>query len=141
MNTKVTMTEMLAVWIAGIKETAKLDMADTHTKIPEATIYWFGPTINKPFSIVAGWKKMFKEDFSDIFCCSKSQPEYVMCVKVVVNNGPCNTDFESMPTPVCGESELDDTCIPLEWDDDPKIAAMFFEHEWERIMKEHKEDI
>ena len=138
---KVTIKQQLAIWITGLKEAAKLDMEDTHTKRPGATIYWFGPTVNSPFSIVAGWKKMFKEDFSDLFCCSNTYPEYVMCIKVVVNNGPCNTDFDSLPTPMYGEDELDDTCIPLEWDDSPEAAAEFFLMEWERIMKEHGEEI
>jgi len=84
---------------------------------------------------------MFKEDYSDLFCCSKSQPEYVMCVKIVKNDGPyAYTDFEAMNMPTNRFGEVDDTCIPLEWDDSPEYAAEFFLHEWERIMREQEAD-
>ena len=125
MNTNITI-ENLAVWIRGIKECAKQDVSEQ--------IFWFVPTMNKRFSIIAGWKKMFKEDYSDLFCCSKSQPEQVMCVKIVVNSDICCPDFESMNMPTDSFGNVDDTCIPLEWDDSPEAAAAFFLCEWERHM-------
>jgi hypothetical protein len=133
MNTKIT-TEKLAVWIAGIKECAKQD--------DKAQVWWFVPTWNKPFCIVAGWQKMFTNgDFSDVFCCSKSRPEYAMCLKIVVNDGKLDPDFASLTMPVDKNNEVDDTCVPLEWDDNPECAAEFFMHEFERIMEEHGEEI
>lgn len=121
----------LATWIDNLKELAK---ADTET-----VVHWFGQTANAPFSIVGGWQKMFKEDYSDMFCCSKSQPEYVMCVKIVINDGQTCPDFESLNMPTDRFGNVDDTCIPLEWDDSAEAAAPFFLCEWERIMNEHQE--
>ena len=128
MITKFTKEE-LAIWIAGIKECAKQDT--------EKQTFCFIPTINSPFSIVAGWKHM---PLPDVFCISKSHPEYVMCVKIVVNDEQhCCFDSFNMPTDKNGV--VDDTCIPLEWDDAPEAAAEFFMHEWERIMSEYADQI
>ena len=122
--------ESLTTWISDIKNTAKEDL--------DISICWFGPTAKEPFSIIGGWQKMFQEDYSDLFCCSKSNPEYVMCVKIAKNEGPyAYADFESLSMPTDSEGMVDDTCIPLEWDDSPEAAAEFFMHEWERIMREH----
>lgn len=138
MTTKITnyseTIKKLAAWIEDIKEAAKDDNC--------FSIAWFEDTENKPFSIVAGWEKRFtNQDFSDLFCCSKSHPEYVMCVKVAINEGPyAYTDFEAMNMPSNPETgDVDDTCIPLEWDDSAEAAAIFFLGEWERIMQEHEE--
>ena len=128
MNTKITV-EGLAEWIDGIKEAAKDDIY--------FSIAWFGPTVTTPFSIIAGWQKI-DYSFSDMFCCSKSHPEYVMCIKIAVNED--NTwyrDFESMNMPTDAFGNVDDTCIPLEWDDSAEAAAQFFLGEWERISAEH----
>ena len=134
MNTKFTI-EQLAAWIKGIKQAAKEDAT--------FSIAWFPMTQNLPFSIVAGWQEYFtNDDYSDVFCCSKSQPKYVMCLKVAENKGPyAYIDFDAIDMPVDKSGEVDDTCIPLEWDDSPKAAAFFFMGEWERIMKEHEEEI
>ncbi len=133
MNTKIT-TESLTTWIEDIKEAAKEDTS--------FSIAWFKETEDKPFSIIAGWQKMFQEDYSDVFCVSKSHPEYVMCVKVAINDGPyAYTDFDAMTMPLDKYGEVDNTCIPLEWDDPAEVAAEFFLMEWERIMKEHGEEI
>lgn len=131
---KITI-ESLAKWIEDIKEAAKDDTS--------FSIAWFKDTKDKPFSIIAGWQKMFTEnDFSDVFCCSKSHPEYVMCIKVAVNEGPYTyVDFEDMAMPVDKNGEVDDTCIPLEWDDPAEVAAQFFMMEWERLLKEHSKEI
>lgn len=123
----------LATWIEDIKEAAKEDTT--------FSIAWFRETEDKPFSIVAGWQKMFTEDYSDTFCVSKSHPEYVMCVKVATNEGPyAYADFDAMTMPLDKNGDVDDTCIPLEWNDSSEAAAQFFQMEWERIMKEHEED-
>jgi hypothetical protein len=134
MNTKFTVEE-LATWIAHIKEAAKNDTQET--------IFWFTPTINSPFCIVAGWSRMFDQDtsYSDIFCSSPSQPEYVMFIKVAENPDQLVLDFDFMDMPIDKSGEVDDTCVPLEWSDSPKYAAEFFLHEWERIMEEYAEQI
>ena len=130
MITTSTTIKNLAAWIEDIKEAAKDDNS--------FSIAWFKDTEDKPFSIVAGWQKMFDKDYSDLFCCSKSHPEYVMCLKIVENDGPyAYTDFDAMNMPTDQLGNVDDTCIPLEWDDSAEAAAAFFLCEWERIMTEY----
>lgn len=132
MNTN--MLKNLTSWVEDIKEAARDDTS--------FSIAWFQDTEGSPFSIIAGWQKMFKEDYSDTFCCSKSCPEYVMCIKIAINEGSyACVDFDVMNMPLDEYGEVDDTCIPLEWDDLPEIAAQFFLMEWERIMEEHGETI
>ena len=132
MTTNTTIKN-LAAWIDDLKEAAKDDSC--------FSIAWFKDTIDSPFSIVAGWQKMFNEDYSDLFCCSKSEPEYVLCIKIAKNEGPyAYTDFDIMNMPTDKFGNVDDTCIPLEWDDSSDAAAAFFLCEWERIMNEYKED-
>ena len=125
--------DKLALWIESVKTIAENDT--------DITILWFIPTIDKPYAIVAGWQKMFDKDYSDLFCCSKSHPEYVMCIKVAVNDGMQKFDLDSFDMPVDSSGNVDDTCIPLEWDDSAELVAEFFMHEWERIMTEHGEEI
>jgi hypothetical protein len=133
MNTKFT-KEQLAVWIAGLKEFAKQDV--------EKPVFWFVPTMSKPFSIIAGWQKMFTTgDFADLFCCSKSRPGYVMCLKIVETTELVSLDFDNFIIPFDKNHEVDDLCIPLELDDSPEAAAEFFLSEWERIMEEHGKEI
>jgi hypothetical protein len=129
---KITI-ESLTKWIKDLKEAAKKDES--------FSIAWFGDTKDEPFSIIGGWLDGFSEDYSDIFCMSKSNPSYAMCIKIAINEGPyAYTDFEIMNMPVDPVTkEVDNTCIPLEWDDDPEYAAQFFLSEWERIMKDHTE--
>ena len=125
---KITI-ESLAAWIEDIKEAAKDDTS--------FSIAWFKETEDKPLSIVAGWQKMFTEDndYSDIFCISKSHPEYVMCIKIAENDGPyAYTDFDAMNMPTDEFGDVEDTCMPLEWSDPPEVAAQFFLMEWERLM-------
>ena len=134
MNTTNEIIQKLAAWIDDIKEAAKDDYA--------FSVAWFPETQKEHFSIVAGWQKMFDKDYSDLFCCSKSEPEYVMCVKIVVNEGPyAYADFDSLNMPTDAWGNVDDTCIPLEWDDSAEAAATFFLCEWERIMEEYKEEV
>lgn len=134
MNTKNTaMLNNLTEWIEEIIEAAKDDNC--------FSIAWFKGTENKPFSIIGGWMEGFSEDYSDLLCISKSNPKYAMCIKIAVNEGPyAYTDFEMMDMPINKEGDVDDTCIALEYNDDPKATAEFFLGEWERIMREYGED-
>ena len=130
---KITI-ESLAQWIEDIKEAAKEDTS--------FSIAWFKETEDKPFSIVAGWTEGAFEDYSDIFCVSKTEPKYVMAIKIAINEGPyAYTDFDAMSIPLDKYGEIDSACIPLEWNDSPEAAAQFFLMEWERIMEEHGEEI
>lgn len=123
--------ESLAKWIEDIKEAAKEDTS--------FSIAWFKETEDTPFSIVAGWTEGAFEDYSDIFCVSKTEPKYVMAIKIVINEGPyAYTDFDAMSIPLDKCGEIDSACIPLEWNDSPEAAAQFFLMEWERIMEEHE---
>lgn len=129
MNNKFTI-DSLTVWITGIIESAKKD--------ENCQVYWFVPTMRSPFSIVAGWQKL--PNMPEVFCTSKSQPEYVMSIKVIENDNQICPDFDSLLMPTDTHGEVDDTCMPLEWDDPAELAAQFFFIEWERIMTEHVED-
>ena len=129
MNNKVTV-ESLAKWIEDLKEAARDDHA--------FSIAWYKETENAPFSIIGGWLSGFSADYADLLCMSKSNPEYAMCVKIAVNEGPyAYTDFEIMNMPVNEEGEVDDTCISLEYDDDAESLAQFLIMELERITKEY----
>ena len=133
MKTNTTTLKNLAEWIESLKGFAEGDH--------ELSISWFKDTKNEPFAIIGGWQKMFQEDYSDLFCCSKAQPEYVMCVKIAENKGPyAYADFDAMDMPTDCYGNVDDTCIPLEWDDSAEAAAAFFLCEWERIMEEYEVD-
>jgi hypothetical protein len=130
MNTVFT-KEDLVNWIESLKGFAEGDH--------ELLISWFKGTKDQPFSIIGGWMECFsdKSEVDDLFCCSKSNPKYVMCVKIAVNEGPyAYTDYEIMNMPydqVTGD--VDDTEQMLEWEDDPEELADFLTHEWERIME------
>lgn len=132
MNTKFTI-ESLAAWIEELKEAAKKD--------EQFSISWFKGTKDEPFSIIGGWDGRFSESMADILCSSNGDPSYAMCVKIAVNEGPyAYTDFEIMNMPINPETkEVDDTCIALEWEDDPMLTAEFFMSEWERIKVEYDE--
>lgn len=119
--------EALAGWINGLIQAAKED--------EQFSVSWFIPTKETPFSIVGGWMDGFAPDESNLFCQSKSNPTWAMCVKIVVNEGPyAYCDFETLDMPIDDHGEVEDTCIALEWEDDTIAAAEFFAHEWERLM-------
>ena len=130
MNTKFT-KEQLTAWIEEIKEAAKDDTT--------FSIAWFNGTKDSPLAIVAGWAPLFsdKSEVNDLFCCSKSHPEYVMCIKIAKNEGPyVYIDYEFMNMPTDPETEeVENTEVMLEWDDPSDYAAEFFMHEWERLME------
>ena len=135
MNTKFT-KEQLAAWIEDIKKAAKEDQS--------FSIAWFKPTEDEALSIIAGWQECFADnsEVDDLFCCSKSNPRYVMCIKIAENDGPYDyTDYEIMNMPYDRVTkEVEDTEIMLEWDDPADYAAEFFMHEWERLMEIYGEN-
>lgn len=127
MNSSNKMLCNLAEWISFLMEEASRDT--------ENTVYWFKGTKDMPFCIVGGWSEGFDEEYSDLLCISKSNPKYAMCVKIAVNDGGViYTDFDSLNMPTGRGDEVDDTCIALEYADDPVEAAQFFWSEFERIM-------
>ena len=118
------------------------DTIESAVKDETFDISWFNGTKDAPFSIIAGWERGFSENYADLICISKSNPEYAMCIKIVINERPyAYTDFELMNMPCSADGTVDDTCVALQWEDDPVEAAQFFLGEWERIMKEHGEEI
>jgi hypothetical protein len=132
MSIKFTL-ESLTEWVRSLMDRAKKD--------DQFSVSWFPGTKNEPFNIVGGWVEGFSEDYSDLLYISKSEPEYAMCIKIVENEGPyAYVDFETLNMPYDRETnEVDDTCIALEYEDNPEETAAFFLGEWERIMKEHGE--
>ena len=135
--TKVTeyqrKVERLAQWLSALIEAAKDDEG--------FCIAWYKETENEPFSIIGGWMEGFSKDYDDVLCISKSNPEYAMCVKIAINEGPyAYTDFELMNMPVNAEGDVDDTCIALDYDEDVEGLAQFLWGEWERIMKEYNKE-
>jgi hypothetical protein len=135
MTTKFT-KEQLAAWIEDIKEAAKDDTS--------FSIAWFKPTADEALSIIAGWQECFADtsEVDDLFCVSKSNPKYVMCIKIAENDGPyAYTDYEVMNMPYDRVTEeVEDTEIMLEWTDPADYAAEFFMQEWERLMKLYGEN-
>lgn len=133
MNTKFTIEELTA-WVRSLIEDAKKD--------DQFSVAWFPGTKNSSYSIVGGWESGFSADYNDLLCISKSNPEYAMCIKIVENEGPyAYADFEILDMPYNRETnEVDDTCVALEFEDNPEETAAFFMMEWERITKEHVED-
>ena len=127
------MLKNLTKWIESLKEDAQNDNS--------YSIAWFGDTKNEPFSIIAGWAAGFSPDYSDHICISKSNPDYAICIKIAVNEGPyAYTDFEIMNMPITDSGDVDDTCVALEYDDDAEELAEYFLGEWERITNEYKEE-
>lgn len=124
----------LATWIEGLIESARNDET--------FSISWFNGTKDYPFSIIGGWAEGFGEHLADIMCVSKSDPKYGMCVKIAINEGSyAYTDYEIMNMPVGKNGEVDDTEQGLEWEDDSESLAAWLLCEWERIMKEHGEEV
>ena len=120
--------EQLIDWIESIRKAAKDDES--------FSIAWFKPTKNCPFAIIAGWQELDELEGEDSFCRSKSQPKYVMAIKVAENDGPyAYTDYEIMNMPWDSESgDVDDTEVFLEWDDPVDYMADHFMAEWSRVM-------
>lgn len=119
--------EALAGWIKGLQQAAKED--------EQFSVSWFIPTKESPFSIVGGWLEGFDPSQADLFCQSKSNPTYCMCIKIIVNEGNyAYCDFETLNMPMDADDEVDDNCIALEWEDDSEKVAEFYMYEWEWLM-------
>ena len=127
--------EQLIDWIKGIRKAAKDDES--------FSIAWFEPTKTYPFAIIAGWQELDEPEGEDSFCRSKSQPKYVMAIKVAENDGPyAYTDYEIMNMPWDSYSgDVDDTEVFLEWDDPVDYMADHFIAEWRRVMKKYGADV
>ena len=129
MDTK-NMTTALVGWIKGLQQAAKED--------EQFSVSWFLPTKEQPMAIVGGWSDGYDPADADLFCLSKSNPTFGMCIKVVVNEGPyAYCDFETLNMPMEPNGEVDDTTLTLEWEDNPEVLAKFYIHEWERLMKDN----
>ena len=125
--------EALAGWIKGLILAAKED--------EQFSVSWFIPTKESQFSIVGGWLNGFDPSQADLFCQSKSNPTYCMCIKIILNEGPyAYCDFETLDMPVSIDGEVDDNCFALEWDENPEALANFFMTEWEQLMDTLKEE-
>lgn len=128
MNTNFTINELTA-WIGGLQDAAKND--------ENFSVAWFKPTKDSPIAIIGGWLGgNCPEENADLFCESKSNPGYIMSVKIIENKGPyAYADFEILDMPIEVSGEVDDTCFLLEWDEDPSCIAIFFWGEWQRMME------
>lgn len=127
-------TKNLASWIKGLMETAEKDEC--------ISISWFKDTEDSPIAIVGGWQSGYDSSNSDIFCHSKSHPEYAMCIKIAHNPENCAyIDYEMMYMPEEAEGEVDDTEITLEWQDIPEALADFFAQEYERVYKNYEKGV
>lgn len=125
--------EQLTTWIADLQKAAKND--------EQFLVDWFKRTKESPFSIVGGWLGGFAPSEADLFCQSKSEPTYCMCIKIIVNEGNyAYCDFETLDMPMTEDGEVDDNCIALEWKDDPAKVAEFFMIEWEQLMDTLREE-
>ena len=134
MNTRNTISK-LAMWIASLQVSAEND--------DRFDVAWFNETKNEKFAIVGGWMESgFTAADRDIFCLSKSNPKYVMAVKVVINDGPyayCDFETLNMPRDINNSDEVDDTLFILEWDTNAEALATFIYGEWERITQDYRE--
>lgn len=120
----------LAEFLQSLIECAKKDEI--------LSISWFKDTENERFCIVGGWCGGFSEDYSDVFCISKSSPEYAMSVKIAINEGPyAYTDFEMMSVPLTEDGTIAGPFVTLEWDEDVESLAAFLLSELEWINKEY----
>lgn len=129
--------DQLIDWIEAIRQAAREDES--------FCIAWFKPTESFPFAIIAGWHELdeFEGEDSFGFCRSKSQPKYVMAIKIAENEGPyAYTDYEIMNMPWDRETgDVDNTEIFLEWDDPVDYMADHFRAEWIRLMRVAGENI
>ena len=119
--------EQLVTWIVGLKKSVERD--------ENFSISWFGPTKNMVTCIVGGWSAGFNPADADLFCLSRSNPTFGMCVKVVVNpRSDVLTDFDRLDMPVDSAGEIEDSTIVLEHDMDIEGLADFITSEWDRLI-------
>jgi hypothetical protein len=131
MNTSFT-TKELAMWIAGLQVSAEKD--------EQFLVDWFPSTKDSPVSIIGGWQGgNYPGVNADLFCTSKKNPDQIMCIKIIINKGPyAYADFECLDMPIDTSGEVDNTCLMLEWDDDPERVATFFWGEWLRMSEAYE---
>ena len=97
-------------------------------------VSWFDDTKDDSISLVGGWSEGFSEDFNDILYISKSSPNYALCVKIAVNEGPyAYVDFDTLDMPTSSDGTVEDTCIVIERNEDISGLASFLVCELERI--------
>lgn len=128
MDTK--MIKDLVEWLKSLIEVAAKD---------ETILYsLFEGTENEPYAIAGGWDNGYG-NLDGVTCNSKEAPDYAMCVKIIINDGPwAYNTFEFLNMPYDKETgEVDNTCIALEWEDNLEELALWLATEWERIMKEN----
>lgn len=127
-----TFTKELASWIAGLIDSAKND--------EHFDVAWFKRTEESTVSIIGGWLGgNYVGVNDDLFCTSKSNPDQIMCVKIIINRGPyAYADFETLNMPIDPKGEVEDICIMLEWNDDPEALANFFANEWASITEAYE---
>ena len=105
------------------------------------SIAWFKPTKDLPFAIVGGWQGGFDPDDADCLLHSASSPTYVMCVKIVVNEGPyAYTDYEIMNMPWREGEDVYDVEWILTGDIDIDSLADVMIKEYEYVCKEYGGD-
>jgi hypothetical protein len=126
--------DQLTSWVAGLITAAKND--------EQFLVDWFKPTMDSPVSIIGGWADGFNPNEADLFCQSKSNPTYAMCIKIIVNNGPyAYCDFDVLDMPTDHKGEVDDNCIALEWNDKPELVAEFYATEWEHLLDAYEKGL
>lgn len=126
-----TFTKDLAAWIGELKKAAAND--------EPLAVSWFSGTKDSKIAIVGGWENGFNSEDADLFCISKSNPTYAMCIKIAINNGPyASVDYEQLDMPTAANGEVDDTSLTLEWEDNPEALAAFYADEWERISNTYE---
>lgn len=134
MKTDVSGVKALANWLEELRFAAKNDES--------FLVSWFPGTAHYPIAIVGGWSNGYDPTDADLFCLSKSNPTYGMCVKIVVNNGPyAYCDFECLDMPVTADGEVDDTMLTLEWNDNAEAMALFFMTELERVTEAYEKGV
>lgn len=116
-------------WVNKLREKADADEDIAYTICrPDSCKY--------KLAIVGGWMKGFCEEQADFLYISKSNPEYAMCIKIVVDDGPwAFAEFDTLNMPIGEDGEVEDTCIALERDDSSEAVALFYLNEIDRISK------
>lgn len=121
----------LAQWVDELRDLAERD-DNLDYAIFESSVK------NEPFAIVGGWSEGFSEEYSDVLYVSKSNPNYAMCIKIIINDGPWEyTDYDLLDMPVNGTYEVEDTNIALERSDLSIAVAEFYLRELERIIEDN----
>jgi hypothetical protein len=127
--------KLLADWVKYLMTEAE---KDTNLSVSQ---YQAAGADDSPFTIAGGWSEGFSEDYADLLYVSKSEPKYAMCIKIALKSDDLCIDFDSLNMPTYKHGEVDDTCVPLELEDDPEAVAAFFLMEFERITKEYDADL